>query len=57
MRDLQIHGNNIMLFDFESHTLSQPYIKSINFPRNEGENKQNILILVLGCNTPLMDFL
>ena len=29
---------NIMLFDFESLHLLQPYIKSINFPRDEGEN-------------------
>ena len=37
-----------------NHThLSQPYIKSINFPRDEGENKQNMLIFVLGCSTPL----
>ena len=29
---------NIMLFDFESLHLLQPYIKSINFPHDEGEN-------------------
>ena len=37
-----------------NHThLSQPYIKSIDFLRDEGENKQNMLIFVSGCNTPL----
>ena len=36
-----------------NHTyLSQPYIISINFLRDEGENNQNILIFVLGCSTP-----
>ena len=29
---------SIMLFDFESLHLLQPCIKSINFPRDEGEN-------------------
>ena len=29
---------NIMLCDFESFHLLQPYIESINFPRDEGEN-------------------
>ena len=29
---------NIMLFDFESLHLIQTYIKSINFPRDYGEN-------------------
>ena len=29
---------NIMLFDFESLHLLQSYIKSINFPRDDGEN-------------------
>ena len=42
-----------MLFDFEPLHLSQSYIKSINFPRDGGENKQNMLIFVLGCSTPL----
>ena len=42
-----------MLFDFESHT-SQPYIKSIDFLRDEGENKQTMLIFVSGCSTPLI---
>ena len=38
-----------------NHTyLSQPYIISINFLRGEGENKQNVLIFVLGCSTPLI---
>ena len=37
-----------------NHThLSQPYIKSIDFLRDEGENKQNMLIFVSGCSTPL----
>ena len=37
-----------------NHThLSQPYIKSIDFFRDEGENKQNMLIFVSGCSTPL----
>ena len=37
-----------------NHThLLRPYIKSINFPRDEGENKQNMLIFVLGCSSPL----
>ena len=44
---------NIMLFDIESLHLLQSYIKSINFPRDEGENQQNMLIFVLGCSTPL----
>ena len=38
-----------------NHThLSQPYIKSIDFFRDEGENKQNMLIFVSGCSTPLI---
>ena len=37
-----------------NHThLSQPYIKSIDFLRDEGENEQNMLIFVSGCSTPL----
>ena len=38
-----------------NHThLSQPYKKSIDFFRDEGENKQNMLIFVSGCSTPLI---
>ena len=41
-----------------NHThLSQPYIKSIDFLRDEGENKQNMLIFVSGCSTPLRTLL
>ena len=47
----------IMLFDFESLHLPQPYIKSINFPRDEGENKKNMLSFVLECSTPLKNLL
>ena len=46
-----------MLFDFESLHLLQPCIKSINFPRDEEENEQNMLIFVLGCSTPLNGFI
>ena len=42
-----------MLFDFESHTSITTIHKSIDFLRDEGENKQNMLIFVLGCSTPL----
>ena len=39
-----------MLFDFESLHLSQLiHKKVINFPRDEGENKQNMLIFMLGA--------
>ena len=41
-----------------NHTqLSQPYIKSIDFFRDEGENKQHMLIFVSGCSTPLRRYL
>ena len=46
-----------MLFDFESHTSIQPYIKSIDFLHDEGENKQNMPIFVLGCSTPLREWI
>ena len=47
---------SIMLFDFESLHLLQPYIKGIDFPRDEGENWQNMLIFMLACSTPLMAY-
>ena len=39
----------IMLFDFESLHLLQSYIQSFNFPRDEEEKLQKMLIFVLGA--------
>ena len=46
-----------MLFDFESLHLSQPYIKSSNFPRDEGGKQAKHADFRAGVQCPLKKIL